>query len=117
MIKINWVVEKWQSEVAWNLAAPTYVEVLQNSCSYKFQKNHRKTPVKESLFKRSCNFIRKETPTQVFSFEFWKILKDTCFAECLQITASTPWKDTQAVHKTGESFNCYTKFTTGMLVK
>ena len=30
-IRINWVVDKWQSEVAWNLVAPTYVEVLQNT--------------------------------------------------------------------------------------
>ena len=74
--------------------------------------------MQESLFKTSCNFIRKETLAQVFSFEFWKSFKDTFFAERLQLTASAPcWRDTQEVHKTGESINCYTKLTTGMLVK
>ena len=53
----------------------------------------------------------------MFSFEFWKIFKDTFFAERLEITASAPWKDTQEVHKIGKSFNYYTKLTTGMLVK
>ena len=73
--------------------------------------------MQESLFKASCNFIRKETLAQVFSFEFWKHFEDIFFAERLQITASAPWKDTQEVRKTDDSFNCYAKLTTGILVK
>ena len=119
MIKLNPVIEKWRSEVAWNLVAPTYIAggFTKHSCSNKFQKNHRQIPVQESLFKAFCNFIRKEALAQVFSFEFWKIFRDPSFAERLQITASARWEDTQEVHKTGESFNCYTKRTTGLLVK
>ena len=33
-------------------------------CSQKFFKIHRKTPVPESLFYQSCNFIKKETLAQ-----------------------------------------------------
>ena len=39
---------------------------------------HRKTPVSEFLFK-ACNFIKKDTLAQVFSCEFWEILKNTFF--------------------------------------
>ena len=44
-------------------------------CSQKFRKIHMKTPLSESLFNvfcnpEACNFIRKETPTQVFFCEF-----------------------------------------------
>ena len=35
-----------------------------------------------------CHFINKETPVQVFSFEFWEIFKSTYFAEHLQTAAS-----------------------------
>ena len=38
----------------------------------KFIKIHRKTPV-------ACNFIKKETPTQVFSSEFWENFKNIFF--------------------------------------
>ena len=37
---------------------------------------------------RSCKFIEKETPTQVFSYVSCKILKSTLFTEHLQVTAS-----------------------------
>ena len=36
----------------------------------------------------SCNFIKKETLTQVFSNEFCKISKNTISAEHLRTTAS-----------------------------
>ena len=38
----------------------------------KFIKIHRKTPV-------ACNFIKKETPAQVFSSEFWENFKNILF--------------------------------------
>ena len=36
----------------------------------------------------SCNFIKKETPTQVFSVNFAKKIKNTFFPENLRVTAS-----------------------------
>ena len=50
----------------------------------KFRKFHRKTPVLPD----ACNFIKKETPTQVFSSEICEIFKNTCFQENLRTTAS-----------------------------
>ena len=37
-----------------------------------------------------CNFIKKETPTQVFSCEFYEIFKDNFLTEHLQATVSCP---------------------------
>ena len=37
----------------------------------------------------ACNFIKKETLTQVFSCEFCEISKNTFFKEHLRMTAST----------------------------
>ena len=36
----------------------------------------------------ACNFIKKVTPTQVFSCEFCKIIKSNCYAEHLRKTTS-----------------------------
>ena len=52
---------------------------------------HRKTPVLESLFNKvaglkACNYI-KETPTQVFSCEYYKIFKNTYFEKHLRAAA------------------------------
>ena len=49
--------------------------------------------VLESLFNKAvgfqaCNFIRKETPTQVFSCEYCEVFKNTSFEEHLQMAAS-----------------------------
>ena len=52
-----------------------------------------------------CNFIKKETLGQVFSWEFWEISKNTFFTEHLWTTASVLWnmkaanKDTKAANK------------------
>ena len=42
-----------------------------------------------SLMPKFCNFIKKENMAQVFSCEFCKISKNTCFAEQLGATAFT----------------------------
>ena len=43
----------------------------------------------ENIYARaSFNFIKKETLAQVFSCEFWKISKNTCFTEHLWAAAS-----------------------------
>ena len=51
-----------------------------------------KAPVLESLFLKitgsACNFIKKETLSQVFSCEFYKIVKNRKISEYLQVTAS-----------------------------
>ena len=59
-----------------------FFTVLQNRCSQKFPKFHRKTPVLESLFNKVASL--KETSTQVFSCELCKISKNTFFTEHLQ---------------------------------
>ena len=37
---------------------------------------------------KACNFDKKETPMQVFSYEFSKTFKNTHFIEHLWVTAS-----------------------------
>ena len=49
----------------------------------KFPKFHRKTPLSES------RFLKKETPTQVFSCEICEIFKNTYFEEHLRTTVPT----------------------------
>ena len=65
--------------------------------SQKFCKVHRKTPVSESFLTKlqaqACNFIKKETLAQVFSYEVCKISKNTFFAEHIQATASAHVKN------------------------
>ena len=77
--------------------------VLSKSFSQKFHKNHRKTPVPESLFLKSCrseacNFIKKETLAQVFSCEFYEISKNTYLHRTLLVAASTYRNDLRWVH-------------------
>ena len=57
----------------------------------KLRNNHRKISVSESLFNKvtglkACIFIKKDTPTQVFSYEYCKIFKNSFFMEHLFIT-------------------------------
>lgn len=42
------------------------------------------------MFRRPNNetILKKETATEVFSYEFWNFLKKTYFVKCLQTTAS-----------------------------
>ena len=57
----------------------------------EIRKIHRKTPVPESLFWNkvaACNFIKKETLTQVFSCEFCQISKNTYFYRTPPVAAS-----------------------------
>ena len=60
--------------------------VLQNRCSSKFLDIHQKISVLKSIFNtvrglKAGNFDKKETPTQVFSCEYHKIFKNSCFIE------------------------------------
>ena len=62
-----------------------YTDVLQNRCYGKFCNIHRKTSVLESLFNKASgrqlylNLIPKETSTQVFSCENYKIFMSSIF--------------------------------------
>ena len=43
---------------------------------------HRKTPVLESLFSKVASLeVYKETPTQIFSCEYWELFKKILFKE------------------------------------
>ena len=59
-----------------------FADVLQNSIALKrFCDIHRKTPLLEQLYK-------KETPTQVFFFEYCKIFKKSFFHRASPVAAS-----------------------------
>ena len=70
-----------------------FANVLQNRSSYKFLDIHKKISVLESLFNKvtglmACNFIKKETPTQVFSCEYHKMFENTFFYGTPPVAAS-----------------------------
>ena len=56
-------------------------DVLSKKCSKIFPKVYKKTPVPEV-----CNFIKKETLTQVLSYELYEIFKNTFSTEQLHVT-------------------------------
>ena len=69
-----------------------FTDVIQNRCSYKFLKIHRKTPVLEYLFNKvagpqACNFNPKRLQHRCFPVNFAKFLRapflqntsDDCF--------------------------------------
>ena len=79
------------------------------SCSLNFCNIKRKIPEFESLLNKAsgleaCNFI-KETPTQVFYFEYCGIFKNNYSEEHLRISSSIPpenikkWKLKSKVYK------------------
>ena len=52
------------------------------------------------------NFIKKETPTQVFSCDFFEIFKSAYFGEQLRTTASGDYKKwTESMQKLGTTFS------------
>ena len=67
--------------------------VLQKKLFLKISQYSQKIPVLESLFNKvagqeTCNFIKKETPTQVFSCKCCKTFKNTYFEKHLWTAAS-----------------------------
>ena len=60
----------------------SHSEVFYKKGFLKVSQNSR-----ENACARACNFIKKETLVQVFSCEFYKILKNTFFTEHLRTTA------------------------------
>ena len=45
-----------------------------------------------------CNFIKKETPTHVFSCEFCELFKNTYFIEHIRVTAFEAWSMKKKTH-------------------
>ena len=46
----------------------------------------------------TCNFIKRKTPAQVFSCEFWEIFKNTVLTEHLWATASVRRQTTDIIN-------------------
>ena len=61
-----------------------FLKISQNSQ----ENNCAKVSFLIKLQAQSCNFIKKETLTQVFSCEFYEICKNTILTDHLQATAS-----------------------------
>ena len=66
---------------------------LQNRCYYKFPDIYKKISVLESPFSKvtglmACNFIKKETPAQVLSCEYHKMLEKSLFYGIPPVAAS-----------------------------
>ena len=96
----QWKVVIWKWPEIQLLQKQIFVEVVQGTAVLRnFQKINRRRPVQQSLFKTSCNIVRKETLAQVFSNEFWTFFKKVFIAEYFWVTASAPWKVTQEVYK------------------
>ena len=72
-----------------------FANVLQNRCSYEFPNIHKKISALESLFNKvtglmamACNFIKKETPTQLLSCEYHKMFENSFFYGAPLVAAS-----------------------------
>ena len=82
---------------------------------FQFSWIFKKTPVPESLFKKSCrsaacNFVKKETFRQVLSCVFYEIFKNTYFYKIRWVPASSLTKgiylsSTGIYHNTGSKWN------------
>ena len=67
----------------------SFADILQNRCSWKFLKFHRKRPVFESLLNKvaglkACNFIKKWLQHSSFPVKFEKFLRTPFFTEHLR---------------------------------
>ena len=55
-----------------------FADVIQNRCSQKFRKFHRKTPVLNFLFNKVVTLLKRDSNT-VFSCETCEIFKNICY--------------------------------------
>ena len=81
-----------------------------NSFMIKLPKKKNRTEAAAGgvRWKKACNFIKKETPTQLFSCEFCYILKNTFLTEYLRMNSSDHrWCDIKKAENTDArvSFN------------
>ena len=82
-----------------------FADVLQNKCSWKFRKFHRKTPVLKSLFNKvaalkACNFIKKRLQHKCFPVNIAKFFKNSLFYRKPLVAASkqhSPWESTDNI--------------------
>ena len=70
------------------LQKQSFADILQNRCSLKFHKFHRKIPVLESLFNKAavlktCTLLRRDSNTGFFC-EICETFKNTFFTEHLR---------------------------------
>ena len=59
-----------------------------------------------------CNFIKRETSTQIFSCEFYEIFKNTFFTGHLQLHASVTYQDLHAPRFYGNQANLHFRYIT-----
>ena len=76
------VVNKEKDKGSWYIATTFFLRsklILLIKFSAKFVRwmKYQKQLSRGALYKRACNFIKKETPEKVFFCEFWKISKNT----------------------------------------
>ena len=74
----------------------SFTDALKNRCSFKFHNIHKKTPVLKSNFNKvaglnSGNFIKKGTSTQLLSFEYCDIFKNSFFDRTTLVAACDLW--------------------------
>ena len=74
-----------------------FANVLQNRFSYEFFRIRKKISVLESLFNKvtgliACNFIKKQSPTQMFSCEYHKMFENSFLIKKLSLKNSTSKK-------------------------
>ena len=78
-----------------HLQKQSFADVLQNSCSKKFCKLHRKALVLQSLFKKlaaeGLQFIKKRHQHRCFSVKFAKFLRPPLFIEHLRWLLQQLW--------------------------
>ena len=77
------------SEMLTNRQLQSFADVLQNRCSKKFRKFHRKKPVLESLLNKvavlkACNFIRKGLQHKCLYVKFTNFWRTAFFIEHFQ---------------------------------
>ena len=65
-------------------------DVLQNRCSYEFTNIHKKITVTDDKYRTDGlqSYLKKETPTQVFSCEYHKMFENSFLYGMLPVAAS-----------------------------
>ena len=85
---LKWVffIKKRVLHYVFNFQKQSFADVLQNRCSWKFRKFHRKTLVSESPFNKvagleACDFVKKRLWHKYFPVKFAKFLRTPFFTE------------------------------------
>ena len=115
VFKVGIFIEKFFFPCVFNFYKQSFADVLQNKCSWKFCKLHRKTLKSESLFNKvpglkACNFIKKRLRHRCFPVKFAKCLQylflqntpGSCFWVLINFNSSTrlsdsAWRSSQVI--------------------